>query len=68
MAADVDAGYSIFRSKGDAASAAAAAADFEVQTSGPAAITQFHQVVFEMQSFISISKLYLILKTYLKTI
>ena len=47
MAADVDAGYSIFRSKGDAASAAAAAAEFEAaaQTSaGPAAITQFHQV------------------------
>ena len=44
MAADVDAGYSIFRSKGDAASAAAAAAEFEVQTSGPVPITQFHQV------------------------
>ena len=47
MAADVDSGYSIFRSKGDAASAAAAAAEFETQTSasaGTAPITSLHQV------------------------
>ena len=44
MAADVDAGYSIFRNKGDAASAAAAAAEFETQTSGTAPITSLHQV------------------------
>ena len=48
MAADVDSGYSIFRNKGDAASAAAAAAEFETQATsapGTAPITSLHQAV-----------------------